>query len=364
MKGHTQRKAAKKLGKAGSFKKAGMPPGSLVHVGHVKTARPVIDLLEFDGEEIVEKKDIGVQTAASYLDTPKTTWIKITGLHNTAMIDELGKAFNLHPLILEDILNTGQRPKVDLLGDHVFLTMKTLQKTDLTEEVSADQLSFILRKNILITFHESDLPIFSSITDRLSNKTGRLRTKGPDYLFYALIDVVVDHYFGVIESTGELIDNIEDDLFSLESEEAFMRIQNVKKDLLMLKKYVFPLRDAMGTIIKIESDLIETDHQKYFRDVYDHLMQIYETIESYRDLNAGLKDVYISTLSNRMNQVMKTLTIIATIFIPLTFIVGVYGMNFEFMPELSMRYGYLYIWLIMIAIGLGMLVMFKRRKWL
>jgi magnesium transporter len=357
-------KTAGKLGKAGSFKKAGMPPGSLIHVGHVKTERPIIDLIEYDEAGIVEKKDIDVKTAASYLDTPKTTWIKVTGLHNITMIEELGKVFDLHPLVLEDILNTGQRPKLDLFGDHVFLTMKTLSKSDPNAEVNADQLSFILRKNILITFHESDLSIFSSINERLLNKAGRLRLKGPDYLFYALIDVVVDHYFGVIESTGDLIDNIEDELFGLESKEAFMRIQNVKKDLLLLKKHVFPLREAIATIIKIEAELIKPENSKYFKDVYDHLMQIYETIESYRDLNTGLKDMYLSTLSNRMNQVMKTLTIIATIFIPLTFIVGVYGMNFDFMPELSLRYGYFFIWLVMIVIGLGMLIQFKRRKWL
>ncbi len=364
MKTVKRKKTARKLGKAGAAKKAGMPPGSLIHVGTIKTDRTVIDLIEYDGNEILDKKDIDLKTAESYLNTSKTTWIKVTGLHDINMIAKLGEVFGLHALILEDILNTGQRPKIDLLDDHIFLTMKAIHKPSAEDEIAADQISIILRKNLLISFHESSLSIFSSLNERLTVATSRLRTKGPDYLFYAIIDLIVDHYFSVIEGTGELIDDIEDAIFELSSEEALPRIQNVKKDLLLLKKYIFPLRDALSTIIKLESDLINIDNHKYFRDVYDHIMQIYESIESYRDLNSGLKDIYLSTLSNKMNEVMKTLTIIATIFIPLTFIAGIYGMNFDHMPELHFEYGYFVIWLFMISVAVLMIFYFRRKKWL
>ncbi len=359
-----RRKSAGKLGKAGAGRKAGMPPGSLVHIGQVKTEKPVIDVVEFDSGNIIEKFDIGVKEASKYLNTPQTTWIKVTGLHNTKMIGDLGEAFGIHPLMLEDILNTAQRPKAELGDNDLFISLKALNKAGLEDEINADQLSFVLRKNLLISFHESDLPLFESLKRRLENPEGRLRKKGPDYLLYALVDIVVDHYFMVIENTGELIDLIEDELFENKGDVVLQKIQSIKRDLLFLKKHIFPLREAVGTLIKTESAVIAEDNQKYYRDVYDHLIQMYETIESYRDLNTGLKDIYLSMLSNRMNQVMKTLTIIATIFIPLTFIVGVYGMNFENMPELGWRFGYWAVWAVMVLISGFMLIQFRRRKWL
>ncbi len=265
--------------------------------------------------------------------------------------------------LLEDILNTGQRPKAVIADDFIFLTMKTLG-VDSEQNVISDQLSFILKKNLLISFHESNLSLFNSLDKRLESTTGRFRTQGPDYLFYALIDIVVDHYFSTIEDIATKIDQLEEALFHDLNEQILDSIQHIRKELLFLKKAVFPLREALNSIIKSDSQVIDKQQLKYLNDVHDHILQIYETIENYRELNAGLKDMYLSELSHKMNKVMQVLTIIATIFIPLTFIAGIYGMNFEFMPELSYKYSYPIAWGIMLLIAGWMLLMFRKNKWL
>jgi magnesium transporter len=358
------KRSAKKTGKSNSRQKVGLSPGSLIHVGRVKTDKPVIDLIEYNKEQLIEKKDIGVQQAKSYLNTPLTTWIKVTGLHNTQMIGELGEAFGLHPLQLEDILNTAHRPKLDMINQAIFMSMKILYKPSPDAAIRSDQVSFVLRNNILISFHESELPLFDPLKIRLQNTTGRLRSKGPDYLFFALVDIAVDNYFEVVENTAELIDDIEDDLFEASNHDILMRIQQVKRELLILKKNIFPLREALLNLIKTDDGLIKDENQKYFMDVHDHIMQISDSIEASRELNSSLKDAYMSIISNKMNEVMKTLTIIATIFIPLTFVAGIYGMNFENMPELSWKYGYFTVWAVMAGISVGMLVLFKKRRWI
>jgi magnesium transporter len=361
---YKEKKLARKKGGSNNRQKVGLSPGSLIHIGKVKTDKPVIDLIEYNNEQIIEKKDIGVQQAKSHLNTPLTTWIKVTGLHNTQMIGELGEAFGLHPLLLEDILNTAQRPKLDMVNQAIFMSMKVLYKPSPEDDISADQVSFVLRNNVLISFHESELPLFDPLKIRLQNTSGRLRTKGPDYLFFALVDIAVDNYFEVVENSAELIDNIEDHLFEASNDDVLLRIQRVKRELLFLKKNIFPLREALMSLIKTDSGLIKDDNQKYFMDVHDHIMQISDSIESSRELNSSLKDAYMSIISNKMNQVMKTLTIIATIFIPLTFVAGIYGMNFEYMPELSWKYGYFAVWGVMAGISVIMLMVFKKRKWL
>lgn len=356
-------KSARKLGKSGSGKKKGMPPGSLVHIGQVKTDDTTIELIEYDNKSIVSKTRVRLEEASQHLDTPQATWIKVTGLQNTSLIGELGQAFGLHPLLVEDILNTGQRPKVELMEDYLFLTMKTLGLSS-DKTVVSDQISFVLRKHVLITFHESELSLFDPLKERMKLENSRLRTHGVDYLFYALMDIVVDNYFDVVETIAELMDEIEDKLYGDPEDKTLETIQHIKKELLFVKKAVFPLREAINTLIKNETPLIEQNQLRYLSDVYDHIMQIYETVENYRDLNAGLKDMYLSILSNRMNKVMQVLTIIATIFIPLTFIAGIYGMNFDFMPELHWKYAYPVVWGIMIGTALIMLRMFRKNKWL
>ncbi|MDO8898762.1 MAG: magnesium/cobalt transporter CorA [Bacteroidales bacterium] len=363
MKNSKIRKSTKKLGKPGYSKKSGLPAGSLVHVGQVKTEETRIDVIEYSPKSIAEKNNLSLKEAKEYFDVPANIWLRVTGLQNTEIVGELGKAFGLHPLLLEDTLNTSQRPKVEIMEDHVFFTMKTLGYT-VENGVVSDQVSFVLRKNTLVSFHESDLDIFVPLYERMNLETSRIRNNGVDYLFYALIDIIVDNYFIVTEAIAEMIDSVEDRIFSEPDENILDAIQQIRKELLFLKKTVFPIREGLNTLIRNEIPLIDPQQVKYLRDVYDHLMHIYETIETYRELNTGLKEVYLSALSNKMNQVMKTLTIIATIFIPLTFIVGIYGMNFKYLPELNWKYGYLFVWLVMLAITAYMLFRFKKKKWL
>jgi magnesium transporter len=357
------RKSTKKLGKPGYSKKSGLPAGSLVHVGQVKTEGTQLDLIEYSPANLAERKNLSLKEAKEYFIAPRMKWLRVTGLQNTEIIGELGKEFGLHPLLLEDILNTSQRPKLEIMEDHVFFTMKTLGFSS-EKGVVSDQVSLVLRENLLITFHESDLDIFLPLYERMNIETSRIRNNGVDFLFYALIDIIVDHYFIVVEAIADMIDAVEDRISSEPDEDILDAIQQIRKELLFLKKTVFPIREGLNTLIRNEIQLIDPKQLKYLRDVYDHLMHIYETIETYRELNTGLKEVYLSALSNKMNQVMKTLTIIATIFIPLTFIVGIYGMNFRFFPELNWKYAYPSVWLVMLVIVAYMLFRFRKKKWL
>jgi magnesium transporter len=357
-------KLQKKKRKPVTPRKAGLSPGSLVHIGKVKTELTMIDVVQFKNEYYKEDKNVTIDKIPDYLSQDRNTWIQVTGLQDTKIIGELGKIFKIHPLVIEDILNTEHHPKVDFIDDQaIFLTIKTFQNNSKEYDLDSDQVSLLLFKNVLISFHETPLPLYDPIIERMQLPEGRLRTRGVDYLFYALIDVIVDNYYVVIEKTGDFIDNLEDAIFDETAHDVLESIQFLKKDLLFIKKSVFPLREALSTLIKIETPLIDQLQIRYLNDVYDHLMQIYENIESFRDLNSGLKDIYLSTLSNKMNQIMKLLTIISTIFIPLTFIVGLYGMNFKYMPELEMKYGYLFVWITMLIISGLMIRWFAKKKW-
>jgi len=363
MKSPKKKKSAKKLGKSGSVKKVGLPPGSLIHIGQVKTDKTSLDLIKADADSFEVIQDVSLDQILKQLDLSKINWIRVVGLQNADLIGELGRKLNLHTLFLEDILNTGQRPKSIIEEDMLFLTLKTLG-IDSENAVVADQVSFVLKKNILISFHESDLSIFNSIYKRFEVIAGKLRTSGADYLLYALTDIVVDHYFQVLENAANALDQIEEALLTEVNEQILDQIQHNRKELIFIKKAVFPLREALVNIQKADSQLIDHQHIKYFNDISDHVMQIFETVENYRELNTSLKDLYLSELSHRMNKVMQVLTIIATIFIPLTFIAGIYGMNFEYIPELTFKYGYFVVWLVMLGIAGWMLVLFRKNKWL
>ena len=352
------------LGKPGSATKAGLPPGSLVHVGSIKTNDTSIDLISYDKDSFEVFSQMNGTDVLQKTIEGRFNWIKVTGLQNIEIIGQLAGALGLHPLLTEDILNTGQRPKVEFGDDSIFFTMKALGISDEDGDIFTDQVSFVLRENVLISFHERDLDIFDAVYKRMQIPESRFRTNGLDYLLYALTDVMVDHYFNVMEQIAETIDNLEEKVTSNSDEYVLGEIQQLKKDLLLIRKTVFPLREALGTLIKMDNPLINHAQRAYFNDVYDHVMHIYETIENYRDLAGGLKDIYHSTVNLRMSKVMQTLTIISTIFIPLTFIVGVYGMNFERMPELSLKWGYAGVWILMISIALWQVRMFRRRKWL
>jgi len=345
--------------------KAWASPGKLVHVGEQKKA--AVEISAFHYTETACQESV-LKTAAecrALQQQPGTTWINIEGLHDTAFMEQIGALFSLHPLILEDILNTDQRPKLDDMGDYISVVIKMLDYDEATGGIVTEQVSLILGENFLITFQEGRQgDLFNPVRERIRSGKGKIRKMGPDYLAYALIDGMVDNYFAVTEKISEKIEEIEEALLSDPSNETIHAIHHLKVDILHLKKYIWPLREIINALAKGESPLISESTLIYLRDVYDHVIHAIDTIETTRDMISGMLDIYLSSVSNRMNQVMKVLTVIATIFIPLTFIAGVYGMNFKYMQELEWPWGYPMIMAFMAAAAGVMLFLFKKKKWM
>jgi magnesium transporter len=280
------------------------------------------------------------------------------------MIEKLGSFFHVHPLILEDVLSVNQRPKMEDAGDILYIVLRMLQFDDEKREIISEQVSLILGKNFLFTFQEKAGDVFEPVRDRLRQYKGRIRTMGADYLAYALLDAIVDNYFLVLEKLGDQIENLEELLVNNPTEETLITIHKLKREMIFLRKSVWPLRETISGLERSESPLIQKSTGIYLRDVYDHTIQVIDTVESFRDMVSGMLDIYLSSVSNRMNEVMKVLTIIATIFIPLTFLAGIYGMNFEFMPELGWKLSYPLVWLFMIGVAILMIFYFRRKRWL
>jgi len=345
-------------------KKAGLPPGTLVHVGEKKTEAVRITYIDYDEKNFEEKQVPTIQECFRFKATPTVTWINIDGLHEVEIIEKLGKQFELHPLILEDILNTGQRPKFEDFEKYIFIVLKMLSYSDTTQTVEAEQVSLVLGSNFVISFQERLGDVFDQIRDRIRNAKGRIRKMGPDYLCYALIDAVVDSYFAILERIGENIESMEEEVVGDPTEKTAQQIHSLKREMISLRKSIWPLRELIAGLDKSESSLIKDTTDIYLRDVYDHTIQIIDTVESFRDMVSGMLDIYLSSISNKMNAVMKVLTIIATLFIPLTFVAGIYGMNFKYMPELEWRWAYPIVLLIMVAVSVVMLIYFRKKKWL
>jgi magnesium transporter len=345
-------------------RKNGLDPGSLVYVGEPKTGKPRITILDYDGEKFLEKEAASCQECFAFRDTASVTWINVDGVHDPAIIETIGAHFGLHPLILEDILTTSQRPKMEDLGDMLYLVVRMLEYDGAKGEVDTDQLSLIVGRNFIISFQERAGDMFDPIRDRIRHNKGRIRKLGPDYLAYALLDAVVDQYFVVLERLGERIETLEEELVDNPRKETMHEIHGLKREMIYLRKSVWPLREVVAGLERVESSLIQDATNIFFRDVYDHTIQVIDNVETYRDMLSGMVETYLSSISNRMNEVMKVLTIISTIFIPLTFIVGVYGMNFKHMPELEWRLGYFLVWGIILAVALAMAAFFRRKKWL
>lgn len=299
----------------------------------------------------------------SYKDKPGVLWINVDGLHQVEVIEKVGRSFGLHPLILEDILNTGHRPKMEDFGDFIFVTLKMLSFDSNTNKIDREQVSLVLGPNYILSFNEREDEIFNPLKEHIRKGLGRLRNMGADYLFYALLDSIVDSYFMVLESLGERIEFLEERLVTNPSPVTLNSIHNLKTGMIFLAKSVWPLREIIAGLGRGESQLVKESTGVYLRDVYDHTIQVIDTVETYRDMITGMLDIYLSSINNRIGEVMKVLTVIATIFIPLTFIVGIYGMNFKYMPELEWKWSYPVVWLIMIIIGVLMGVYFKKRKW-
>lgn len=347
-----------------SSRKAGLPPGTLVHIGEKLTEKTRIVLVEYDGQVFQGKELKSLETCYLFPREPVVTWVNVIGIQQVEVLEKLGNCFSVHPLALEDILNTEQRPKVEDYGEDLFIVVKLISYNEKKDEVEAEQISLILRPNALLSFQEKEGDDFAAVKERLQAGKGRLRKMGADYLAYTLLDIVVDQYFAVLEKLGERVEVLEGKLLTDPSAATLQKIQNLKKEMLLLRKWVWPLREVISSLERGEFPGIQESTRVYLRDVYDHAIQVMDSIEIYRDILSGMLDIYLSSLNNRMNAVMKVLTIIATIFMPLTFLAGVYGMNFKHMPELDWPWGYPLVMLIMAGVALSMLILFRRKKWL
>jgi len=344
--------------------KAGLPPGTIVHIGEKKVEKVRIRILDYDEARLEEKEAETIEESFPFKDKPTVTWINIDGLHQLDIIEKLGAHFGLHPLLLEDISNTEQRPKMEDYGDYIFIVLKMLYRHDNSGEIEGEQVSLILGANFVISLQEREGDVFDPVRERIRKAKGRIRKAGADYLAYALLDVIVDNYFVTLENTGEKIEGTEEQLSLDPSPGVLQSVHKLKKEMIFLRKSVWPLRELVSGLERCESPLIHESTSAYLRDVYDHTIQIIDTVESYRDTISGLLDIYLSSISNKMNEVMKVLTIFASIFIPLTFIAGVYGMNFGFMPELKWHWGYFIILLVMLLVVISLVRYFRRKKWL
>jgi magnesium transporter len=345
-------------------KRAGSSPGTLVHIGEKKTEKARITLINFDEEHLQERLLETIEEAFPLKDLPTVTWINIDGLHEIVVIEKTGEHFNIHPLVLEDILNTGQRPKAEEFENVLFVVLKMLDYDKAAEKIRSEQFSLVLGSNFLITFQEVQGDVFNVVRERIRKPKTRIRKSGCDYLAYALIDAIVDHYFVILESLGDKIEDLEAELLEDPTRNTMEIIHGLKQEMIYLRKHIWPIREIINGLVKSESSLIQQQMHVYFRDIYDHTIQVIDTIESYRDILAGMLDIYLSTVSNKMNEIMKVLTIIATIFIPITFVAGIYGMNFKYMPELEWRWGYFMVWVVIVVVAGIMIGYFRKKQWL
>jgi magnesium transporter len=344
--------------------KAGLPPGSLVYTGERRVESVRLSVIDYDQEHLRELEPTTVEECFPFKETPTVTWLNVTGLHDIEVIEKLGKHFGLHPLVLEDVLSTEGRPKHEDFGTYVFLVLKTLHYNDEAHELRVEQISLVLGPNFVISFQEIEADPFGPLRERIRKAKGRIRRMGADYLAYTLMDAIVDNYFAILEKIGDHTEALGVRAVEDPDPAVLHAVQTLKGELSYLRRFVWPLREVISGLQRGESELIGKETEIYLRDVYDHTIQVMETIESFRDVAAGMFDTYLSSVSNRMNEVMKVLTIIATIFIPVTFVAGIYGMNFQFMPELGWRWGYLGALLVMLATAIAMLVYFRKKKWL
>ena len=344
-------------------KEIGLPPGSLVHVGTQKIEKPVISLVDYDPDHYDVHLDVNLMDSEACKETPSVSWINLSGIHDITLIEQFGKRFDIHPLALEDILNTHHRPKVEEMEGYNLIILKMLFFDDETHAIDSEQISIILAPKYVLTFQEREGDVFDGVRGRLQRSNGRIRQRGTDYLAYALIDSIVDSYFHILEKIGDNLAQLEEDLLDNPNQSVLGRIHHYKRQLMILRKSVWPLREVISELYKEESMLITEDTRVFLRDLYDHTIQVLDTVEIFRDTVSGLQDLYMSAVGNRMNEIMKVLTIMASIFIPLTFIAGIYGMNFENIPELKWQYGYFMAWGVMLGCVAGMVLYFRSKKW-
>ncbi len=344
--------------------KVGLPPGSLIHVGEKRTEEVKISVMHYDQARCEEKELKTIDQLPPSPPSPTVTWIDVAGLHDEHVVRAVGNRFHIADLLLEDILDTTQQPKIDYEADYLFLMLKILRYDEESETIHFEHSSIILGSNFLLSFREGDRAPFERVKERIRTGKGRLRTSGADYLAYCLIDAIVDYYYLILEILGEKTDVLEEEVATNPTRGTLERIRKLKKEMIFLRRSIFPQREAINSLARGEVPLIRDSTLPYLRDVYDHTVHCIDIMETHRDVISGMLDIYLSSISNRLNEIMKVLTIIATIFIPLTFLVGWYGMNFKDMPELTWRWGYPMVILMAIAVSVSMLIFFRRKQWL
>lgn len=346
-------------------RKSGLPPGSLVYVGDKpaeKNAR--ITMLDFDEQHFLEKYVQNVEDCLPFANANTVTWINVDSLQMPGVMEAFGKGLDFHPLMLEDILHTDQRPKFEDYGDYIFFVLKMLEFDASKNEITIEQLSLVLGANYLISFQERPGDEFDPLRERIRKSMGRIRKLGPDYTAYSLMDSVVDHYFDVLEKIGEKIETVEAILSSNPKPDTLRMIHELRRELIFLRKSVWPLREVIASMQHSDSPLIHESTEMFLRDLHDHVIRVAEGIDTYRDMLSSMQDVYLSSISNRTNEIMKVLTLFSSIFLPLTFITGIFGMNFQHFPELEWHYGLQGTVVLMVVVGVGMYLFFRRKKWL
>jgi magnesium transporter len=345
--------------------KLGMAPGSLVFTGMQKMAQVDISVINYSESEYIESTPKNMEEVISKIKSFKgITWVNIDGLHDEKSIEEICTFLGVHKLSMEDILSVGQRPKLEDYSEYLQAVVKLLSIDPVEDTIEYEQLSFILKGNTLITFQEKTGDVFDSVRNRIKEGKGNLRKKGADYLLYALLDLIVDHYFSILESFSEKLEDLETELLGNPDKNTLNKLHRLRRETLLLRRTIYPLREMVGRFEKLEEPIINSDIKVFIRDLYDHTVKVIENIEVLRDMTSGLLDLYMNTTSNKMNEIMKVLTIMSAIFIPITFIAGLYGMNFANIPELNYKYGYFITLGFMLIVIIGMLIFLKRKKWI
>ncbi len=343
--------------------KAGLPPGSLVHIGENKSEETTISIFNFDEHHFEEKKSVVVEDCFVFKEKENTTWIDIEGIEQIKVLEKLGNCFGIHSLALEDILNTEQRPKVENFEENIYIVLKMLSLQD--KCIITEQVSLILGQNFIISFQEGiEGDVFNPLRERLRTNKSNIRKVGADYIAYALIDAIIDNYFLILEHLGDKIGQIEDEVIQKPSLKTIKEMHGLKREILMLRKSAWPLREVINSLQRSESILIKDSTKIYLRDVYDHTIQVIDTLETFRDMLSSMLEIYLSSTNNKINEAMRTLTIIATIFMPPTFIAGIYGMNFKYIPELDWYWGYPMALFLMIITTISMLIYFRKKRWI
>lgn len=345
-------------------KPAGSAPGSVVYVGAEKNSPVTITRISYNLSGYQPVIEVSAVECKPPTDGEGVVWYTVDGVHDVEALKAIGENFGLHPLVLEDISNTTQRPKLEAFEGYVFIASKMITYEGRTSRVTSEHTSIIYGKNFVLLFLQDPGDLFQPVRQRIEAGKGRIRRHGSDYLVYALLDATVDYYFNVIEGLGEQIERLEDEVIRRPTATTLSGIHKVKREIISLRRSVWPMREVVNGMVRDESPFINDETKLFLRDLYDHTLHVIDSIETLRDIITGTLDVYLSSISHRLNEVMKVLTVMSSIFIPLTFIVGVYGMNFKYMPELEWAWGYPAVWIFMAALSIGLLAFFRRKNWL